>query len=142
MEQQTATSEILGAIASSPTDIQPVLDIVAQNAARLCAASDASIWRTDGDKYWLVASDGSLPVPESEERRPITRSRPSGRAMFDKETVHVHDILSTDSVTEFPEAVRIGSVRTVLATPLLRERLVIGVSIFDARKSVHSRKNK
>ncbi|HLN97903.1 MAG TPA: GAF domain-containing protein, partial [Pyrinomonadaceae bacterium] len=126
LEQQTATSEILGAIASSPTDIQPVLDIVAQNAARLCAASDASIWRTDGDKYWLVASHGSLPVPESEERRPITRSRPSGRAMFDKETVHVHDILSTDSVTEFPEAVRIGSVRTVLATPLLRERLVIG----------------
>src|SRR5262245_5645182 len=126
LEQQTATSEILGVIASSPTDIQPVLDVVAQNAGRLCDASDASIWRTDGDKYWLVASHGSLPVPRSEESRSMTRSIPSGRAIFDKETVHVHDILSPDSLTEFPEAVRSGNVRTVLVTPLLREGLVIG----------------
>src|SRR5262249_23408381 len=119
LEQQTATSEILGVIASSPTDIQPVLDVVAQNAARLCDASDAAIWRTDGDQYWLVASHGSIPVPRSEESRPMTRSIPSGRAMFDKETVHVHDILSTDSLAEFPEAVRLGNVRTVLVTPLL-----------------------
>jgi len=63
LEQQTATSEILGVIASSPTDIQPVLDVVAKNAARLCDAGDAAIWRTDGDKYWLVASHGSIPVP-------------------------------------------------------------------------------
>jgi GAF domain-containing protein len=46
--------------------------------------------------------------------------------MFDKETVHVHDILSPDSLAEFPEAVRSGNVRTVLVTPLLREGLVIG----------------
>ena len=84
LEQQTATSEILRVIASSPTDLQPVLDVVAQNASRLCDASDAAIWRTDGDKYWLVASHGSIPVPRSGESRPMTRSIPSGRAMFDK----------------------------------------------------------
>ena len=49
LEQQTATSEILGVIASSPTDIQPVLDVVAENAARLCDANDALIRRIDGE---------------------------------------------------------------------------------------------
>ena len=49
LEQQTATSEILGVIASSPTDIQPVLDVVAQNAARLCDANDAQIYRVEGE---------------------------------------------------------------------------------------------
>ena len=49
LEQQTATSEILGVIASSPTDIQPVLDVVAENAARVCGANDAVIFRVNGD---------------------------------------------------------------------------------------------
>ena len=65
LEQQTATSEILGVIASSPTDIQPVLDIVAKTAAQLCDAGDAAIWRTDGQEFWLVASHGSIAVPQS-----------------------------------------------------------------------------
>src|SRR5207237_3397803 len=49
LEQQTATSEILGVIASSPTDIQPVFQAIAENAARLCGASDANIRLRDGD---------------------------------------------------------------------------------------------
>ena len=57
LEQQTATSEILGVIASSPTDIQPVLDVVAENAARLCDATDAVIIALDGD---VVHQGGTL----------------------------------------------------------------------------------
>ena len=57
LEQQTATSEILGVIASSPTDIQPVLDAVAENAARVCDSVDAQIWRVEGD---MAAESGEL----------------------------------------------------------------------------------
>ena len=61
LEQQTATSEILGVIASSPTDIQPVLDAVAENAARLCDADDAQIFRVDGDVLRRWRRYGSMP---------------------------------------------------------------------------------
>ena len=62
LEQQTATSEILGVIASSPTDLQPVLDTVVRNAARLCEASDASLFQVEGDRMRRVAGYGSVPV--------------------------------------------------------------------------------
>ena len=64
LEQQTATSEILRVIASSPTDIQPVLDTVAENAARLCEATDAVIIRVDGENLKQVAQFGAIPIPE------------------------------------------------------------------------------
>ena len=70
LEQQTATSEILGVIASSPTDIQPVLDVVAENAARLCDATDAQIIRLEGDFTRTVASYGTQPGHGSEESTP------------------------------------------------------------------------
>src|SRR5215468_7301176 len=70
--EQTATSEILRVIASSPTDIQPVLDVVAENAARLCDSNDATIHRVDGDLFRRVAHYGPVPVPES-QLPPISR---------------------------------------------------------------------
>ena len=67
LEQQTATSEILGVIASSPTDIQPVLDVVAENAARLCDANDAVIFRVNGDVLDRAAHYGPIFWAGSEE---------------------------------------------------------------------------
>ena len=126
LEQQTATSEILGVIASSPTDIQPVLNVVAENAARLCDATDAAIWRTDGDTFWLVASYGSVRIFRPEEARPMTRGRFVGKTMLDKETIHIHDVSTPEAQAEFPESWETSEIRTVLATPLLREDAPIG----------------
>ena len=126
LEQQTATSEILGVIASSPTDIQPVLDAIASSAARLCDARDALIDRVDGDVLEHVAAYGPMPMAES--RRPLSRSTPAGRAISDRQTIHIHDVLPLLE-TEYPEAMarqQITGTRTVLVTPLLREGVAIG----------------
>ena len=129
LEQQTATSEILGVIASSPTDVQPVLDVVAERAARLCEAEDAIIFRVIGDKHQRVAKFGSIPAPEFPV--PITRGFPGGRAILDRQTVHIHDI-EAEIDTEYADVKAIQKEigqRTVLATPLLREGGAIGAIV-------------
>jgi DNA repair ATPase RecN len=79
LEQQTATSEILRVIASSPTDIKPVLDAVIESAARLCNATDGLIARIEGDVLRPgVAKYGSMPVPEA---RRLSYGTPVGRAI-------------------------------------------------------------
>ena len=64
MEQQTATSEILRVIARSPTDLQPVLDGIAERAAKLCDAEDAAIFRVDGDILRIAAHFGPIPMAD------------------------------------------------------------------------------
>jgi signal transduction histidine kinase len=124
LEQQTATSKILGVIAASPTDIQPVLDAVAESAARLCDASDAQILRVEGDLLRQVASYGSLPTSET---RPLTREVVSGRAVIDRQTVHVEDLNECGDDFQFTkEQGGKRGVRTLLSTPLSREGTPIG----------------
>src|SRR5438093_5834005 len=128
LEQQTATSEILGVIASSPTDIQPVLDTVAENAARLCDATDAQIIRVEGDFTRAVASYGSMPARSREERTLISAAQAPHRAIIDRQTIHIHD-LAAEIETKFPESKlaqqRFGT-RTLLCAPLLREGVPLG----------------
>ena len=98
LEQQTATSEILGVIASSPTDIQPVLDAVVKNAARLCEADDALITRIDGDSLKRVANYG--PLPGSLGGGPaFDRGSIAGRAIIDRQAVHIPDLATEPGMT-------------------------------------------
>jgi GAF domain-containing protein len=128
LEQQTATSEILRVISSSPTDLQPVITAVAENAARLCEAEDAHIYRVEGDVLRLTGSHGTRPTVDEV---PIENSVVIGRAVLERQTVHVHD-LAVEVQTAFPDAAayqqRFGT-RTILATPLLREGDPIGVIV-------------
>jgi GAF domain-containing protein len=127
LEQQTATSEILGVIASSPTDIQPVLDTIAKNAARVCGATDSGITMQVGpDLLRKVAGYGSVPGSPIGAETPVNRNYTQGRAFVDRQTIHIHDFLEV--AADYPEsrAPRTGY-RTMLATPLLREGIAIGV---------------
>ena len=132
VEQQTATSEILRVIATSPTDLQPVLDTVAENAARLCEAKDAQIFRVEGEVARKVASYGIIPsVIAVGQTVPIRRGSHHGRAILDRQTVHIHDMRAEsekDYADIWPVVQREG-IRTVIGVPLLREGIPIGAIV-------------
>src|SRR5215468_6129113 len=125
-EQQTATAEILRVISSSPTDIQPVFAAVLRSAARLCEASDATIFQVDADGLRLVAHEGPIPSDPVGSIR-LIRGRVVGRAVLDRRTIHVADLQA--EVDEYPESsvlARSYGFRTVLNVPLLRGAEAIG----------------
>ncbi len=140
LEQQTATSEILSIIAENPTDVQPVLDVVAEKAARLCNSYDVVIVRIDGNLYRVAAHWGAVPLPEDnlENGVPLNRETVTGRAMIDKKTIHIPDLLA-EPIEEYPlsrKYYQTSEQRTMLVTPLIRENEVIG-SIMIRRQEVH-----
>ncbi len=125
--QQTATAEILRAISTSPTDVQPVFAAVTASAARLCDAVDATIFQVDGPALRVLAHEGPIRAHAVGGGPPMVRGTPPGRAVLDGETVHVVDVVAEED--EYPEgaeqARRFGH-RTVLVVPLLQAGLAIG----------------
>jgi signal transduction histidine kinase len=127
LEQQTATSEILRVISSSPTDIEPVLDTVVKSATRFCGAYDAIMFLSEGDSLRVTAHHGPIPQPTGEQRSP-KHGTVAGRSLLERRTIHVPDLQT--EVHEFPEGSAVArelSFRTILSVPLLRESVAIGV---------------
>jgi GAF domain-containing protein len=140
LRRQTATSDVLRAIAASPGNVQPVLDRLVETVCALCEASDAVIMLRDGGDLWTPSHHGPIPVPPNAGRRPISRDWPPGRAVAEGRTIHVHDL--ADAQDEYPLAVVISADvareasqgapqpglawRTALIAPLMREGEALG----------------
>jgi signal transduction histidine kinase len=128
LRRQTATSEILRVISSSPTDVQPVFDAVAASAARVCEALDAVIFRVDGNALRLVAHQGAIGAHAPLEGPPLVRGTPPGRAVLDGRTIHVtFGQGEDDEYAEGREMARRFGHRTALCVPLRRAGKAIGV---------------
>ena len=133
LEQQTATSEVLQVISSSPGDLQPVFEAMLEKAVRICDASFGNIFRWDGDALNLVATHNMPPVYAEMRRRspfhPDSRN-PTSRMLRSKRAIH-GDLAKEETYIERRDpatiaAVEVAGIRTYLAIPMLKENELIG----------------
>jgi two-component system, NtrC family, sensor kinase len=131
---QTGSANILKVIASSPTDVKPVLEAIVGSACELCNADDAVVHLREGQDLRYGAHHGTLPVGFM--RHAISRDFVAGRSVLDKIPVHIHDVLSGEG-DDFPEAQRMSrqpGLRTILSAPMLRESECIGAIVLRRKE--------
>jgi signal transduction histidine kinase len=134
LEHQTATSQILQVISSSPGDLQLVFDAMLENAVRICDAKFGNIYRWDGDNLHLVAANntpGSFVQTRARIGLHPGAHDPVGRMIMTKAVVHTADLAAERDYIErrnpgIIAAVEVGGVRTLLAVPLLKDNQLIG----------------
>jgi len=128
LEQQTAMSDVLRVISSSPTDLTPVFDTILTNATRLCEGNFAALWQYDGEGLVGAALHEVSPGFAELCRRTKLRLGPEGavrKSALERRTVHVADITVEPGFS--PVVLQHENARTVLAVPLLREKNLVGV---------------
>jgi two-component system NtrC family sensor kinase len=127
LEQQTAISDILRAMSSSPGDVKPVFASVAEHAARICEAQIVDILTVEDDRLHYAAEFGEFGRILHGDTAPLNRDSVMGRSICDKQPIHVADLQSMDH--DFPLgrefALALGH-RTTLAVPLIREDRALG----------------
>jgi GAF domain-containing protein len=132
LEQQTATSEVLGVISSSPGDLQPVFDTILENATRICEANFGNLVLVEGDGFRFVA-ERNAPAAYADvmRRNPVLRPPPEhsfARAAKSKREVHILDV-SADPSSTTGLIVKLAGARTVLTVPMLKENRVLGAIV-------------
>ncbi len=133
LEQQTATSEVLQVISSSPEDLGPVFATMLENAARVCDAKSGNIFRWDGETFHHVAGHNTPPAFAEARRhleRPPDPITPLDRVAASKTVVHIVDLAADESYIQrsprVVEAVELGGIHTALVVPMLKENELIG----------------
>ena len=134
LEQQTATSEVLQVISSSPGDLEPVFATMLEKAVRLCDATFGNIYRWDGELSNLVASHNTPPALVEARRRLRIHFVPKdlvGQAIANKKAIHIADLAEHQDYIERSSpgavaAVELGGVRTHVVVPMLKDEELIG----------------
>src|SRR5262249_16693728 len=143
LEQQTATSEVLQVISSSPSELKPVFRAMLVNATGLCEASYGALWLCEGDGYRTVALHGPLPEAYLEQLRPGTVFHPDPevslvRATKTRQAVQVADLSATQAYLDRDPlpvaAVDIAGIRTLVTVPMLKENEVVGAIVIYRRE--------
>src|SRR5262245_13780222 len=138
LEYQTATGEVLNVISRSPSDVQPVFDMIAERAARPCVGQFCAVYRFDDQLLHFVAHHSLTPEMLEMNRRaypaPPSRRTAAARAILERDFVQIPDI-SADPEYVLGAMSVVGGYRSVVAVPILRDGLPIG-SIAVARAPV------
>jgi GAF domain-containing protein len=133
LEQQTATSEVLRVISSSPGQLEPVFQVILENAVRICDAKFGNLWVREGDKFRIVAMHGA-----SQEYRDALFSEPflqchpqsaGGRVVSTGQVVQIDDVSTAPTYGEKMRTatIEIAKARTLVTVPMLKERKVVGI---------------
>jgi GAF domain-containing protein len=138
LQQQTATSEVLSTISSSPGELRPVFDAILENATRICEAKFGTLFLREGDLFQAAALHNAPPAfAEMRKRQPV-RPGPKtalSRVLRTKQAVHVPDFTAEEAYLErdplMVTAVELGGFRSMLCVPMLKENEVLGaISIY------------
>ena len=129
LEQQTAASEVLRVISSSPGDLKPVFQTMLENATRICEAKFGTLFRFDGKMFYAAADVGSPPELSEYLGRPAFEPLPGGhldRVLRTKQLFHTVD----DAAEAVPgPAARLAGARSTLCVPMLKDDALIGAIV-------------
>ena len=131
LQQQTATSEVLGVISSSPGELDPVFSAMLEKAVRICGANIGMLFLSEGDAFRVVAMHGVPPAYAAARRHePVVRGGPGlGRVLATKQPLQIDDVQAESAYRIDPQRadfLNLSGVRTAVFVPMLKDGELVG----------------